>query len=730
MGPLMSRATAEVALRFPGSAPAAARLAAPSALVLCALMVALGAGQARAATLALPYQSSFSAGWGAKSVAVNHATGNVLVLNELTQSIMQFDAAGTPQAFTDPALAGATELSNANAPSPTWSSLGFSSSPPKIAVDNSGTASQGTIYMANGDSPTVTAFAPSGAVIRTTDAESSACGLGVAPNGSLWIGTLNLGTRATFADEYTAAGVRTGRRLEKPPGITNDPWMCDVQVAGDGAIYARVFPRVAKYSPDLVFQRVVATDADAITVEPVTGNLFALGTYNGSPRVRQHTPDGELVEESGAGVVAHEGGAGALALGLDGRQLYVVNADGQVLIFGPGVRRPEMEAPGGVGTSVADLAGTVWPGGVATTYQFEYGTQKSFGSVAPSAPVDGGSGTAPVPAGTTLTGLKPLTYYFYRLNATVGGTVYAGPTRTFRTLGPIATIGGFSAVRPTSVTLTGTADPRDLADGTYRFRVAAVGSGFEATSEELAVAAGSGARSVSATVSRLPAGRTFKARLVASAGGASHYSEEITFSTPELAAPGVEPVPEFGASPYGCGAPRLDALSGVRRPGDVVSVSGSDLGTGGTVMLGGERVAGASWSSTSVRFAVPRGASGRLAVSVECGRRSNGVALTVVGASNVITLGKATINGSRATVSVKVPGAGRLVTSGRYVAGSTVKVGKAGAAKAKLRLTAAGRRALRRSHRLALIVRVRFVPDGGDGRTESKPITFKRGGVR
>ena len=47
-----------------------------------------------------------------------------------------------------------------------------------------------------------------------------------------------------------------------------------------------------------------------------------------------------------------------------------------------------------------------------------------------------------------------------------------------------------------------------------------------------------------------------------------------------------------------------------------------------------------------------------------------------------------------------------------------------------VRLTKAGQQALKRSHRLVLSVRVRFVPDGGDGRTETKTITFTRGGVR
>jgi hypothetical protein len=697
------------------------------ALALCALMFVVGAGSARAATLAFPSQTSFPVGWGAVSIAVNHETGNVLVLDPYGSSgasIGQYDASGTPVPFTDPALAGATALSNDNAPSPSWN---VDAQAARIAVDNSGTASQGTIYLVTANNPSVTAFAPSGAVLRTVDVElPQACGVGVAPNGNVWVGMRDLNTEDSFADEYTSAGVLTGRRLQKPSSLTVQAWLCDVRVDGEGGIYARPYPVVAKYGSDLVFERLAGIDADAIEVDPVTGNLFSMGRYDNLQQIRQFTPDGELVEATGAGVLTNASG---LALSADARLMFVVD-NGEVKVFGPSVRRPEMEAPTGVGTSVASLAGSVWPGGVATTYRFEYGTQPSFGSVAPAVPVDAGSGTTAVAASGSLMGLKPLTYYYYRLVATVGGVVVNGPTKTLRTLGPVASIGGFSAVGPTSVTLTGTADPRDLSGGTFRFRVAAVGSSFETTSADVAVPARSGARSVSAMVSGLPAGRTFTARLVASAGGASDYSEEITFSTPELPKPSVVPVPAFGAAPYGCGAPGLDALKGVRRPGEVVTVTGTDLGVGGTLMLGGDRVASTGWSSTGVRFTVPPGAAGMLAVSVDCGRRSNGVALKVAVASNAIKLGKATIKGSRATVSVRVPGAGRVSTAGRYVAGSTVKVKKAGTVKAKLRLTEAGQRALKRSHRLALSVRVRFVPDGGDGRTETKTITFTRGGAR
>ena len=70
----------------------------------------------------------------------------------------------------------------------------------------------------------------------------------------------------------------------------------------------------------------------------------------------------------------------------------------------------------GVGTTSANLGGTVVPSGAATTYYFEYGTSTALGSVTPSSTT--GTGSTPVSVSVTVTGLTPDTSYLFELVAT------------------------------------------------------------------------------------------------------------------------------------------------------------------------------------------------------------------------------------------------------------------------------------------------------------------------
>ena len=69
-----------------------------------------------------------------------------------------------------------------------------------------------------------------------------------------------------------------------------------------------------------------------------------------------------------------------------------------------------------VGATTATATGTVNPGGVATTWQVEYGTSTTYGSVTPS--IRAGSGTANSAVSASLTGLTEGTTYHYRVVAT------------------------------------------------------------------------------------------------------------------------------------------------------------------------------------------------------------------------------------------------------------------------------------------------------------------------
>lgn len=83
------------------------------------------------------------------------------------------------------------------------------------------------------------------------------------------------------------------------------------------------------------------------------------------------------------------------------------------------------EAPGAstspatnVTSSSATLNGMVNPKGSATTYQFQYGTTTSYGSVAPASPGSAGSGSTAISESANVSGLSPSTTYHYRFTAT------------------------------------------------------------------------------------------------------------------------------------------------------------------------------------------------------------------------------------------------------------------------------------------------------------------------
>ena len=84
-----------------------------------------------------------------------------------------------------------------------------------------------------------------------------------------------------------------------------------------------------------------------------------------------------------------------------------------------------------VTTTTAKLAGTVASRGVATTYQFEYGTNTSYGSKVPASPASAGEGRNRVEYTQTATGLEPGVLYHYRISATDSGGTTHGEDKTF-----------------------------------------------------------------------------------------------------------------------------------------------------------------------------------------------------------------------------------------------------------------------------------------------------------
>jgi hypothetical protein len=89
-------------------------------------------------------------------------------------------------------------------------------------------------------------------------------------------------------------------------------------------------------------------------------------------------------------------------------------------------------AASGVTLTGATLNGTVNPTGLATTYQFEYGTDTSYGQTTPA--TSAGSASAAAAVAAAIGSLSPGTTYHYRLSATNAGGTVSGQDMTFKTL--------------------------------------------------------------------------------------------------------------------------------------------------------------------------------------------------------------------------------------------------------------------------------------------------------
>jgi hypothetical protein len=92
-----------------------------------------------------------------------------------------------------------------------------------------------------------------------------------------------------------------------------------------------------------------------------------------------------------------------------------------------------------VGSSAADLNGTVSPNKESTSYHFDYGTTTSYGSVTPTGSA---SGNASKNVSNTVTGLAANTTYHFRLVASNPSGTARGQDMTFKTSAPGTPPGG------------------------------------------------------------------------------------------------------------------------------------------------------------------------------------------------------------------------------------------------------------------------------------------------
>lgn len=546
------------------------RLLSATLVVLAAVLLALTTPTADATRYQRPFKEVF--GSAAQPtfeyptlVAVDKATGDVLVGDRDEQTIRRFHADGTPAPFAalgtnviDGMEAGGKLCAEEPASCDKTPQNGIEITGPgfmQIAIDVSGGITNGDIYVTQDGistgAPVVDIFASDG----------------------------------RYLGQLTKAG---GEGLDSPAGVTTD---------STGAVYVTAGGRIVKYTPTAN----PPTDADSVptfiqqSTKPfgsivvgagaTAGSLFALqagnGQENGEPahvvKLDKETGEQEYTFDPGAGesltvdptlgdvIVDQSTGAGAtefdatgdsaaLAVGRlhaePGGQVgglasdslgdvYAVNfADLGIDVYGAPVAVPVVlaEPARNVTGTKAALTGSVNPEGLQVTEcLFEYGETTSYGSTAPcegSIPTD----SSPHAVRLDVSGLEANGHtYHYRIVAKNAGGTEESADQTFVTADTVVTEAA-NELGLTTATLHGTVRPEGGKYAGCVFEYGLAGNaGFEHSvpcePSATEVEPDYSAHSVSAVVSGLLKDTAYRFRLAATNAEGELKGEEASFTT-------------------------------------------------------------------------------------------------------------------------------------------------------------------------------------------------------
>jgi hypothetical protein len=271
---------------------------------------------------------------------------------------------------------------------------------------------------------------------------------------------------------HTFTGGSRGGALSGPTGVAVDS-AGDLWVADSGN------ERIEELSPA---DTPVEVDGKPVEIESKgvqdgialdgRGNVLAIDDNGADFCGSLEPPCSHLVEYDAAGAQVADVGAGSFGTGEGEFPLppmvavaeksglvYVTDAKGEkVWVFAlPVPPRVERELSSEVTTSEAKLGALVNPGGIQTTYRFEYGTTAAYGQSAPFPEGSVGEGLVSRAVWAAASGLQPGTTYHYRVVATneLAPEGVAGPDQTFTTETAEQAVcpneqfrGGFSAALP------------------------------------------------------------------------------------------------------------------------------------------------------------------------------------------------------------------------------------------------------------------------------------------
>jgi hypothetical protein len=420
----------------------ARRLVLPLA-VFAALIALMVAAVPASAIRTLIFKETFGSAaqpsfGGAQGIAVDQSSGDVLVMDEVTGSvssgsIKRFNADGTPDAF---AALGSNVIDGQGAGDETpQGGLTFSlPAESQIAVDNSGTVTDGNIYVTQAPA-FISIFSEEGEYLGQLSESSGgpfndACGVAVDPSGAVYVGDYSGGIHKFVpaanppvnADYTTSFG-----------SVTNPCTLAAGAGPSAGFLFATQFngPVSKIDSSTGAFEYVVAEGENrTVSVDPGSGNVFVANfsiqefDASGAAGATSVSSFAPRPPNEPHGVAVH-GSSG---------NVYVSRSRSTNLeVFSPAAIVGQWAQD--VLFTEAALKARINPEGSATTFHIEYGTTASYGQSTAEKPV--GSDNADHTVGVTLGGLQPGTTYHYRFVTTSSVGATEGADRTFTTYEPV-----------------------------------------------------------------------------------------------------------------------------------------------------------------------------------------------------------------------------------------------------------------------------------------------------
>jgi DNA-binding beta-propeller fold protein YncE len=293
----------------------------------------------------------------AAGIAVDQSTGDVLVIDESAQTLNRFHADGTPDNFAE--LGGNVIDGHAGGAdaTPNGQILGNfgGANEVQVAIDNSGTATGGDIYVTDESHNIIDVFNSEGKYLgQLTAAGASAfgetCGVAVDEAGNVYVGDYNHGVHKF---EPSANPPLNGDHVATFTAIVNP---CTL-AAADGSLfvdnYGGQLSKLDSSSGTKKYE--ISTGNTTVSVDPGSGHLYAAA---GSKAIEYHAGAAAATVVSSTELA---GSARGVAVSEGSGDVYVTRSGNEhVEVFGPptyGVKLEVSKSGTGSGTVTSSPAG-------------------------------------------------------------------------------------------------------------------------------------------------------------------------------------------------------------------------------------------------------------------------------------------------------------------------------------------------------------------------------------